>query len=401
MKHKFDIIVVGGGLAGLAAAAVLNEGGQLVGVVDEPPQHGSNLGGYAPISGTKFSFPPAGSGLIAQARSPKRLSYAYRDAAARLRLTASSETPPGVEDSAKTDVDIGRGIRFRSYDCVLVSRSELEATISMIAEPIELQHMVVRGRCSSLAYSDSGWRCEVNAAGCSRRVLNAESLILATGRSAHPPGLPIRSEARWRGIDIGVRLEFPISGLRGLRALGNDPKLLRGRVRTFCLNYPGSVFWYPVGGFMVSGGKSEEKPCGLANVGLLRRCPPEESADIVEHLVSTLGGQRNAPRFSAKVTGSLGGTVAASLSRLFGKTVVSEVGDFLVDLGSLGLVDLSEGYTVHAPLLDWHWPILGQPNSSQGDAPSLWVAGDVAGHARGLLQAATSGILAAWDCLER
>ncbi|MEX0827554.1 MAG: hypothetical protein WD005_01240, partial [Haliea sp.] len=74
---------------------------------------------------------------------------------------------------------------------------------------------------------------------------------------------------------------------------------------------------------------------------------------------------------------------------------VIQLEDFISQLSDASLVDLSLSHRMHFPLIDWHWPTYAKTGSAQTSEPRLYVAGDSAGHARGLLQAAVSGWLAA------
>jgi hypothetical protein len=81
--------------------------------------------------------------------------------------------------------------------------------------------------------------------------------------------------------------------------------------------------------------------------------------------------------------------------------VVSEISQFVDLLIANNYVDFSKPHRWHIPLMDWHWPTFGRPSSCETNVPNLYVVGDVAGHARGILQAAVSGWLAAAEHIDK
>jgi hypothetical protein len=84
----------------------------------------------------------------------------------------------------------------------------------------------------------------------------------------------------------------------------------------------------------------------------------------------------------------------------WGAEVADSLQSFCEALADARLVDWSVSHLVHWPLLDWHWNVFGTVGTAQTSSTGLYVAGDSAGHARGLLQAAVSGWLAAQEILD-
>ena len=84
---------------------------------------------------------------------------------------------------------------------------------------------------------------------------------------------------------------------------------------------------------------------------------------------------------------------------LLGCQTIDVIEEFLAKLTASGLVRLPHSYTVHYPLLDWHWPVFSMPNRLGTAIDGVIAAGDASGHARGLMQAAVMGTMAAEEAL--
>jgi uncharacterized FAD-dependent dehydrogenase len=216
--------------------------------------------------------------------------------------------------------------------------------------------------------------------------------LVATGRVG--ANLLVRSgvePAAGKGVDYGVRIEFfERASVLGLRSLGPDPKIMDGRVRTFCLNCPGRIYYYQQEGMYIPGGVVAPADEPKANFGVLLR--EANKTRLLKHLKHRIPTSPSEPVLAK---GDPLGVSWRALTKLFGTDPVDELLAFCMELGSANLVDWDREHLVHSPLFDWHWPVFADASSFQTKTRGLFVAGDVAGHARGLLQAATSGLLAA------
>ena len=239
-------------------------------------------------------------------------------------------------------------------------------------------------------------------------VVGGEGKILATARrivyaGGRTGGTLLREAGalaqEGKGLDVGIRVEFADrNALSGLRKMGPDAKILSGRCRTFCLNSPGSVYRYKYGDISIPGGVVADAETSSGNVGFLFRIRPKlgKLAEIQRHLsgigeASYTGGSwvRDHP-FPEK---------RDLMAAVYGEEVVDSLLDFCHRLGRAGMIDWSLPHIAHFPLLDWHWETYAVGPSHRTSLPGLYVVGDSAGHARGLLQAAISGWLAAAEAL--
>ena len=202
-------------------------------------------------------------------------------------------------------------------------------------------------------------------------------------------------ETHGKGLDVGIRMEFPDKrDLHALRNLGPDAKILSHGCRTFCLNVPGTIYRYPLGSIEIPGGivANDAEPSG--NVGLLFRC--SDKRQILPFVLNRARQLLTHDNRAIPVTGDfLGGETEDMLIALFGHDIVSKLNSFGAILEAKDLLDWNRPHVVHIPLLDWHWPTFSLPNTFSSSCPDLYVLGDSSGHARGLLQAAASGYIAA------
>ena len=135
-----------------------------------------------------------------------------------------------------------------------------------------------------------------------------------------------------------------------------------------------------------------------ANVGILTRVTSKQST--IDNVLHRLAGLAQVEYEVAPVVRGIPFQDKLSgLRTAYGEAVAGELQAFAKMLGDTNLVDWDSPYKVHFPLLDWHWDTFAVGGTHRADRPGLYVAGDAAGHARGLLQAGASGWLAAHEML--
>lgn len=391
-EGKFDVAVVGGGLAGLAAASRLAELGVRCLLVDRGlPQATGQLGGFAKFSGAKFSLPPAGMGLLPVAGSRSRLLATIYRVLDFLGL--EDRQGQSSDDLLQDDPEATQeGLRLRSYRSIVVQPSRMDALIEHVTRQLDGRVALCKAGCRGFAPHADGWLLDLENGVQAR----CAAVFCAGGRSgANLLAAAGASAVAGKGVDLGVRVEFPNKkGLAGLRALGPDAKLLVGSCRTFCLNVPGQVYRYQFEHLLLPGGVIAEPQHPAGNVGLLRRVADKEGS-IRAILRASDRLDPSTYCDPPVVTGARLGAARDATVRFYGEAIASELQAFAEHLGSLDLVDWDMPHKVHLPLLDWHWPVYARPGSFATDLPGVYALGDSSGHARGLLQAAVSGWLAA------
>lgn len=390
--HEANVVVIGGGLAGIIATVRLMQMGARVVLIDNPlPESVGRLGGFSRFSGAKFSFPPAGMGLAPVAGSIDRLNQVIDKVVCELGLTGRQ-----YAESIDQSRDLGGGVTFRRYQSIVLLPQEMEAMLDRLTGKISRGAVVVKGRATRLDYVADRWSIQ-GRADHNDFLVNAETVFYAAGRLSeglllHAGALPTEG----KGMDIGVRLEFDDkASIERLAALGPDAKIVRGRFRTFCLNSPGTIYRYPFKNITIAGGIVAEASSERANVGILMRVPNKELR--LQEILNAAG--QCYPQLISESSHTSSGsdffTPPLVLERLYGSDDVTQLTAFVREITALGLIDISQPYRVHMPLIDWHWHTFSHAGSHKTNLPSVYALGDSSGHARGLLQAAVSGWLAA------
>lgn len=150
---------------------------------------------------------------------------------------------------------------------------------------------------------------------------------------------------------------------------------------------------------MIAGGFAADNACTTANVGLLVRTTGKR-----ERLLKIAQSIRNLQgsglfRSTYEVAGDGLGIASPTVNEILGGDIAAAIDAFKVQLAKLGLARWKDAHRIHLPLLDWHWPTFGREERFESEIEGLFIIGDAAGNARGLLQAATSGWLAAAEYL--
>ena len=274
--------------------------------------------------------------------------------------------------------------------------SEMDVLIDDLEARVREHCHVIVGKCISLLRSGTQWHSTYLIGSTTEEIIS-DAVFFAGGRM----GSDILSstgclETHGKGLDLGIRVEFPDKqDLFALRNFGPDAKIISGRCRTFCLNVPGKIYRYPVESIQIPGGIVATEEELSANVGLLYRS--SEKMCTLGTVLSRAGEIVTKENQAVQVASGFLGDAKSLLLAIYGSNVVSSLCAFGAKLHQLGLVDWDRPHIVHLPLLDWHWPTFSLPNTFCSSLPGLVVLGDSSGHARGLLQAAISGYIAATD----
>ncbi len=400
IRHT-DVTVVGGGITGIVAALRLAKGGARVLLADRClPGAEGKLGGFARFSGAKFSLPPAGLGLVDIAGSHERLVSVIAKVLELIGLTTS----PGT---ASVDARVGfRGsVIHRSYESLVLNPSEIEDLISGLEKQLRQAAIcVLPATATRLDKAGDNWETTIEVANAdgstTEECITSRAVFFAAGRLAedvmqHAGASPTEG----KGLDIGIRLEFvDRESLRGLRALGPDAKIIDGACRTFCLNSPGQIYYYPFGALQLPGGVVADSSEKSGNVGVLMRVSNKhqrlnEFMDAARpHTAELRAAGKRALRDSEF-------QLPPVATNIYREDAVKAITAFCRTLHREGLIDLNSDHRIHMPLLDWHWPTWAKYGTHQTSLTNVYALGDSAGHARGLLQGAVSGWLAAEEFL--
>lgn len=381
-----EYVVIGAGMAGLCCTSFLKNAGADVLLCDVPVHMDSvSVGGFAEFSGAKFSLPPAGLGLVDVVGGMDELQELVDTT---LAILADSCIEPLLESPRRSGrqrplKDDGS---LREYHSIVLTPSEMNGLIAYLGSAAA--DSLIKGRIVGLK-ADAA-KVEVEFA--DRTIVRASKVVCAVGRT----GAVLLRDAGARpqigkGIDVGVRVEFPTtSPLESLRAQGPDAKLMRNDVRSFCLNVPGKVYHYEALGFHIPGGVVAESGYEGSNVGILRRFADKGSILARFITLADRRGGRVGPCSFERTGPSIVGN--SKIKSVLGQKTCDDIEEFTQWTSETGLIDWSCPHLVHYPLLDWHWDVFGCPGTFATTLPNVYAAGDLSGHARGLLQAAVSGV---------
>ena len=398
---KYDVTIIGGGLSGLCAALALGKVDVKVALIDRPVDStGSGMGGFARFSGAKFSLPPAGLGLLPLVGSRENLSVLMNNVLDILGLLGRVPERSRDFNANFSDQQIGLGVSTRNYDSIVLTPSEMGDLIARLTEQVNATCRILEGECLRISGANRRWDIEYQLVQSPElSSLSSTAVFFAGGRSSSRLIIDVGcKETGGKGLDLGVRVEFPSrQDLKALRDLGPDAKVLADNCRTFCLNVPGHIYRYSFDSIMIPGGVVAEPSHTAGNVGLLYRHP--NKALVLQEIINKAKSSRDScSRPFLASTDFLGGA-APVLDQIYGSTVVGALNSFSGVLQELGLVCWTKPHYVHLPLLDWHWPTFCLPGTFRTGVKGIYVLGDSSGHARGLLQAAASGHIAAQEFL--
>ena len=400
MRNKpdhYDVTIIGGGLSGLCAALYLGDIGVKTILIDSAIENTQGgLGGFARFSGAKFSLPPAGMGLLPIVGSLDQLSAKIEEVLAILQLHDKLQQNSKDLEVNLSDEEIVPGVSARRYSSIVLTPSEIKDTIDSLSNRVKAVCEVIEGECLRILDTGHGWEVEYMSSGNSERVLLSSAAVFFAGGRTGSNLLTTAGckETSGKGLDLGVRVEFPDKeNLRKLRELGPDAKILVDACRTFCLNVPGEIYRYSFGSISIPGGVVAEASHKAGNVGLLYR--HQNKTAILSSILSKANSIMHTGELKYLSSEGFLGAAEQPVAEMFGLDVTNSLRLFGMVLEELGLLDWSQPHYIHIPLLDWHWPTFSMPGTFRSTSSGLYVLGDSSGHARGLLQAAASGYIAA------
>ena len=398
---KSDVVIIGGGLAGLMAAIRLGEAGVHTVLVDSSlPEASGDLGGFAAFSGAKFSLPPAGQGLIPVAGSSSKLEDAIKAVIEVLGIdganTNLSYDLPGQNNENQALKD-----GYRKYDSILLTPHGIRDLIERLRVKCKDYCKFITGKAENLNKVGSDWQVLIQDSDGEPSILVGNAIFHAAGRMASKMLVEAgAAKTPGKGLDVGFRVEMlDKEGLSRLRALGPDAKILLGGCRTFCLNSPGEIFRYPYEEISIPGGVVADPSVASANVGLLLRVDNKEK-ELLRIKEKCKTHYEDLLSISERVKrGRPFGKEKRLVEEIFGTSIAHRLEVFCQKLEDINMIDWTFEHRLHFPLLDWHWPTFALQGSHKTSLDDIYAIGDSSGHARGLLQAAISGWIGAEEYL--
>jgi uncharacterized FAD-dependent dehydrogenase len=266
------------------------------------------------------------------------------------------------------------------------------------------------------------------------RQVTADWVIVAPGRIGADW---VRQEARRIGlssipnpVDIGVRVETPAAVLEGLTDAAYESKLIYyaktfdDKVRTFCMNPYGEVVTEETNGIITVNGHSyASKKTENTNFAILVSSTftrpfddPITYGGVIAKLANLLGkgviiqrlgdlmeGRRSTPeRISRCITRpTLSSATPGDLSFVLPYRYLKDIMEMLEALDSIAPGIYTRHTLLYGVEVKFYSNRIKLSSALESDIRNLFFIGDGAGITRGLLQASTSGIIAAKEVLKR
>jgi uncharacterized FAD-dependent dehydrogenase len=266
------------------------------------------------------------------------------------------------------------------------------------------------------------------------RVITSEFLILAPGREG---SRWLEKEAKRlhltllrNPVDIGLRVELPAYVFEPLTKITYEPKLIfhsrkfRDKVRTFCVNPYGEVVKeYLKGIWTVNGHSYANRKTNNTNFALLVSTSFTEPFDepilygryiaelanllgkgvIVQRLGDLHQGRRSTHERIAKgaVEPTLKDATPGDLSFVIPYRYLSDILEMLEALDKIAPGINSENTLLYGAEVKFYSRYPKMTKSLETEIQNLFAVGDGAGVSRGLIQASTSGVIAAREIVKR
>ncbi|MEO8333778.1 MAG: FAD-dependent oxidoreductase [bacterium] len=292
MSRTTDVVIVGGGIAGLAAALAVSERGMSVVVIDAPRLGAASRAAAGMLAPSVEGLPPAVRPLALEAREyfPRFLADLHAKADVNVAVALNRN---GILEVASTDDDLGRlEPRVRDGALLLDKRALTEL------EPALGSHAGALLHASDGAVDNVTLMTTLDLAVARDRLIrriqgSVDSIELAGGRhvawtaegTRHEGGVIILATGAWASGIPGLPRKLPVSPLRG--------QLLRlDQLPITHVAYVAGGYLVPRGTTLLIGATSEE--VGFNNdvtgegqlqlLGIAKRAIPDlASARVVEH----------------------------------------------------------------------------------------------------------------------
>ncbi|HEU5376695.1 MAG TPA: hypothetical protein VFV38_14765 [Ktedonobacteraceae bacterium] len=270
--------------------------------------------------------------------------------------------------------------------------------------------------------------------------LSSDTIVVATGKSS---GFLLRSlmeklgvRYEYNAIELGIRVETVREGITALSETHLDAKIKNRmgddvEVRTFCMCDGGYLVNCYYDSYLksekittISGFSFREKKSQNANFGILVRKKFPEGLDPLSVQIGIIQAMNKAAKNKGTIVqryedfvknrptqqdmlaknhvqSTLPDVTPVNLRWLLPEYVTSAVEDFLQRLSLFASNLIIDDTLLHAPVWELCWDRVIAGEGLSTTVPGFYVAGDALGWARGIVQAASTGIFVARDILSQ
>jgi hypothetical protein len=260
-------------------------------------------------------------------------------------------------------------------------------------------------------------------------VFETDAVVLATGRIGtkwlDDILLKLGVVTKKNPVDLGLRIETPKTLFERMAPITNDPKykitLGNQEIRTFCTCIGGKITLTKLENVSTVDGHFGKRLTDNANLAIVTRITPpseERSLDfaikyaerfningkpLIQTMADFLSNKPTTQESLAKshLKPTLSYCTPGNIYNILSNTIKKDIIDGLTILAEYYPGLLGRDNLVYAPAIDRYWDRVVVDDSFQSNIENLYVIGDAAGYARGILQALWCGFIASRKILER
>ncbi|MBU0505661.1 MAG: FAD-dependent protein [bacterium] len=400
------------------------------------------VGGAGMYSDGKLSLYPAGTGLkdlIGEKEARKLCNDVYWRLIEELQGWPMKITAP---DSEKKKQDLSNlkesALDLKTYNVAHVGSEGIQKICRGIEANLRKQgvQFCLGTRVSNVISNENGFEIFTQGVGGDQKFY-ADNFVSAAGKSSGSVlrrilmsvGLPIK----YNHIELGVRVETFQDAIEILTDIHLDAKVKMkhddAEIRTFCMcrggylarcgydTFDSNKRIFTISGFSLTQSKSQNSNFGILvrrrfpsyvdpiamQLPIISKINKVAKGTVVQRYEDFLKNKKTSLKrlIENGVSTTLPESAPANLHELMPNNILEPVRVFMENLSKV-MPKLGHGDTLlHAPVWEMCWDRIPTNDKLETDIPGFYVAGDAIGIARGIVQAAASGIIVARSILSR
>lgn len=421
----YDVAIIGAGPAGLFCALVLTKSTDIkVVIIDEGNSFEkkscpfinyfhcakckscstlSGFGGAAFFNPGKLSLYPAGSGLQAILGGEKRCKQMYSDVI-NIMVEHGIEISNNYEISRIPDVPIDDSIRIKYYNSHPVTRSKMNQFATSVQRVLSNRAVLkMNSRVTSIQKNDQ-WEMLLEDG----NIIKARNIAIGTGESGFRWWDMIADQIGVRRyhskLDIGIRIEFPPNQLEKYWPYHKDLKILTtapdgSELRTYCVLKNGIVVPCYYGDYTVLDGICDDASM-YAGMTIFNRVDNSflgvDKVRYVDRYLKSFYTINTNPQ-SCSALQFLNTDIWKQFA--FDERLYTNLKFGLQTVSKYLGIDYKLISKVHVPVIDNLWEKCEVNEYFETTANGIYIMGDATGLARGIMQAAVTGVTVAYGIL--